>query len=54
VTTDRYLAAASSAVPIGPFLLLESALCSCEALCVCGWDDPEPWEDPDEGGRRAD
>lgn len=26
---------------IDTYLLFESALCSCDALCTCGWDDDE-------------
>jgi hypothetical protein len=33
------LEAADSKVEMTSYLLLEKALCSCEDLCVCGWND---------------
>lgn len=36
---DPYLARADSSVPMDLWLAMERELCSCDALCECGWDD---------------
>jgi hypothetical protein len=39
VTDDPYIALADSRVSMTAYILLESAFCDCDGLCICGWDD---------------